>query len=255
LFVLFLLFALPVLAQVGGGSVVGYVADPADAVIAGAQVIARNLDRNVPTETTTNQLGYFEFPLLPAGRYRLEASKQGFQRSISAEFALNTGTRPRIDLKLVIGQVSESISVEATAPLVNATTTDLGVVMDRSKVDSLPLNGRDWRQLVGLQAGVVASPASSGGGRGGIEFHGSSSLGNNLLMDGVDMSFGEVNGSANDSSASVSGGSLINTVSVEAVESLRPRGAHFGRVWPLDGGVLNINHDQVRNESASRNAV
>lgn len=236
-----LLFALPVLAQVGGGSVVGYVADPADAVIAGAQVIARNLDRNVPTETTTNQLGYFEFPLLPAGRYRLEASKQGFQRSISAEFALNTGTRPRIDLKLVIGQVSESISVEATAPLVNATTTDLGVVMDRSKVDSLPLNGRDWRQLVGLQAGVVASPASSGGGRGGIEFHGSSSLGNNLLMDGVDMSFGEVNGSANDSSAGVSGGSLINTVSVEAVEEFKATGsafsAEFGR---SSGGVLNI---------------
>ena len=65
-----------------------------------------------------------------------------------------------------IRQITESVEVQATAPLVNATTTDLGVVMDRTKVEALPLNGRNFRQLVGLQAGVQSTPAGAGGGRG-----------------------------------------------------------------------------------------
>lgn len=237
-----LLCASPAFAQLGGGSVVGYVTDPGGAMVVGVRVTAINLGTNIHSNTTTNEEGYYEFPLLPAGRYRLEAEHQGFQKSTSGEFNLNTGTRPRIDLRMVIGQVTESVEVIASAPLVNATTTDLGVVMDRGKVNELPLNGRDFQQLVSLQAGVIANPSSSSGGRGGIEFHGSAALGNNLLLDGVDMTFGEVNGTASDEAAGAgSAGSLINTISVEAIEEFKASGsafsAEFGR---SGGGVLNI---------------
>src|SRR2546426_8721359 len=168
------------------------------AAIGGARVTATNQSTNEALSTVSNETGYFEFPLLPAGRYVLEAENPGFERARTAEFSLNSGTRPRFDLKMVVGQVSDSVEVTAAAPLVNATTADLGVVVDQSKVEALPLNGRDFQQLVGLQAGVYASPDSFNGQRGGIEFNGASAFGNNLLMDGVDMTFGENSGSASD---------------------------------------------------------
>lgn len=228
------------LAQIGGGSVVGSVIDPGGATIAGARVSAVQTETGVRRETRTNDNGYFEFPLLPAGKYRLEVEKEGFKRSSTAVFDLNSGTRPRFDLRMELGQVTESVEVIASAPLVNTTSTDLGVVMTNTKVESLPLNGRNFQQLVGLQAGVINNPASAAGGRNGIEFHGSTALGNNLLLDGVDMSFGEVNGSASDASAG-GGGSLINTVSVEAIEEFKATGSAFSAEYGRAiGGVLNI---------------
>ena len=227
-------------AQIGGGSLVGNVADPTGAAVASVKVSARNLGTNATETTTTNAAGYYEFPLLPAGRYRVEAEAAGFQRAASEEFTLNSGTRPKLDLTLKIGQVSESVDVTAQAPLVNATTTDMGVVIERGKVEALPLNGRNFQQLVSLQAGVVSSPSSAAGGRGGIEFHGSSALANNLLLDGVDMSFGEVNGTASDSSAG-GGGALVNTVSVEAIEEFKATGSAFSAEYGRSaGGVLNV---------------
>jgi outer membrane receptor protein involved in Fe transport len=243
--VLPLIWASVASAQIGGGSLVGNVTDPSGAAISGARVIVTNLDTGVSRETTANETGYYEFPLLPAGLYRLEAEQPGFRRVSTAAFPISTGTRPRVDLKLELGAVTEAIEVVAVAPIVNATTTDLGVVMQKSMIEALPLNGRNFQQLVGLQAGVLASPSSSAGGRGGIEFHGASALGNSLLLDGVDMSLGEVNATGN----ATGGGPLINTVSVEAIEEFKATGnamsAEFGRSI---GGVLNVTSKSGANE-------
>jgi len=111
------------------------------------------------------------------------------------------------DLRLVIGQVTQTVEVISSAPLVNA-TTDLGVAMDTRKVESLPLNGRNWAELVSLQAGVVNAPSNAVGNRGGIESNGSSSFGNNLVLDGIDMSFGENQDAASDKSGGAGGGSV-----------------------------------------------
>ncbi len=227
-------------AQIGGGSIVGTVRDPSGAAVVGVRVESHNQDTNEKQQAITNNEGYYEFPLLPAGRYRLEAEAAGFGRIRGAVFELFTGTRPRIDLQLEVGATSQTVDVTATAPQINTTSTDLGAVMTRARTDELPLNGRNFQELVGLQAGVVNSPASGAGGRGGISFHGSSALGTNFLLDGVDMSFGEVNGAAGFQSAG--GGSvLINTVSVEAVEEFKSSAsavsAEYGRAG---GGVVNI---------------
>lgn len=236
-------------AQIGGGSLVGNLTDPAGALVAGAKITAVQVETGVRQETISNEAGYFEFPLLPAGRYRLEAEKAGFKRSATATFDLNTGTRPRFDLRLEIGQVSESVEVVAAAPLVNATTTDLGVVIGRSKVDALPLNGRNFQQLVGLQPGVVNAPSSSVGGRGGIEFNGSPAFGNNLLMDGVDMSFGENNGAGDTAAGTGGAGALINTISVEAIEEFKATGSAFSAEYGrATGGVLNVTTKSGTNE-------
>jgi hypothetical protein len=242
-------------AQTGGGSIVGSVVDSSDAAVAGAKVSATNAGTNAVNETTSDNTGYFEFPLLPAGRYVLKVQAANFQTAQTEEFALNTGTRPRFDLKLAVGKITESVRVEATAPVVNATTTDLGVVMTPQEVEALPLNGRDFQQLVGLQPGAQASPITAVGQRGGLELNGASAWGNNLLMDGVDMTFGENPSSASDKAAgteiggaagSSSGnglgrGSLINTISVEAIEEFKTTSnafsAEYGRAT---GGIVNI---------------
>src|SRR5258707_3117163 len=225
-------------AQIGGGSIVGTVRDPSGAAVAGVVVESHNQGTNETQRATSNSEGYYEFPLLPAGRYRLEAEAPGFDRVRGTVFELFTGTRPRIDLQLQVGATNQTVEVTAAAPLINTTPTDLGVVMTRARTDELPLNGRHFQELVGLQAGVVNSPSSGAGGRGGISFHGSAALGTNFLLDGVDMSFGEVNGAAGFQSAG--GGSvLINTVSVEAVaefkSSASATSAEYGRA--ARGGV------------------
>src|SRR3954447_13444343 len=112
-------------AQIGGGSIVGTVTDESGASVSGVKISARNLETNIPQATLTNQSGYYEFPLLPASRYQLEAESTGFQRTVSAPFELNTGSRPRVDLQLKVGAVTETVDVKATAPLVNATTAEL----------------------------------------------------------------------------------------------------------------------------------
>jgi outer membrane receptor protein involved in Fe transport len=236
------------LAQIGGGSIVGIVHDPTGAAVPGVQVIAHNQETNEERTVSTNEEGYYEFPLLPAGRYRVRAEARGFKRIEGEPFPLSTGTRPRIDLTLTVGDLNEKIEVTATAPQVNTTTTDLGVVMNRARVDELPLNGRNFQELVNLQAGVNVGPSSSAGGRGGISFHGSTSLGTNLLLDGVDMSFGEVNGAASMQSAG-GGGTLLNTISVEAIQEFKSTAsassAEYGRAG---SGVLNITTRSGSNE-------
>src|SRR5690242_1814381 len=109
----FVWFCLPLAAQVGGGSIVGYVTDPTGQPVTGAKVTAMNPLTNVDQETKTNETGYYEFPLLAAGRYRVEARAAGFETTVRSEFDLNAGTRPRIDLQLKVGSVSESVMVTA----------------------------------------------------------------------------------------------------------------------------------------------
>lgn len=231
--------ACAIYAQIGGGSIVGNVTDESGAALANATVKATNIQTNLTNTTVTNAQGYYEFPLLPAGRYAIEVAAQGFQPAKIQEIELNSGTRPKFDFALKAGVISEAVTVTAGAPLVNATTTELGVVIDQNKVESLPLNGRNYQQLVGLQAGVVNAPSSSTGGRGGIEFNGSPALGNNLLLDGVDMSFGEVN--ATGGAAAGASGTLINAVSVEAIQEFKATGSAFSAEYGrATGGVLNI---------------
>src|SRR5215467_225736 len=104
-------------AQIGGGSIVGSVNDPTGAIVTGAKVSAVAVETNERRDTYSNDVGYFEFPLLPAGDYRLEAEKQGFHHSTTARFTLNSGTRPRFDLKLELGDITQSVQVADSAPI------------------------------------------------------------------------------------------------------------------------------------------
>jgi hypothetical protein len=228
------------LAQIGGGSIVGTVKDTSGAAIPGVRVTVHSQETNEERTAATNAEGYYEFPLLPGGHYRLTAEAKGFEKVQGAVFDLATGTRPRIDLTLQVGSVNQTVDVAATAPLINTTTTDLGVVMPRNRIDELPLNGRNFQELVNLQTGVVSGPSNSAGNRGGISFNGSTALGTNILLDGVDMTFGEVNSTASFQGAG-GGRTLINGVSLEAIQEFKSTASAYSAEYGRSGGgVLTI---------------
>jgi outer membrane receptor protein involved in Fe transport len=228
-------------SQIAGGTVGGVMTDQGGGVLPTVSVTATNRQTNQLSRTATNADGYYEFPLLPAGRYQITAELAGFQPARTEEFDLHAGTKIRWDRVLTVGPVAETVDVVRQASRMNATTTSLGVVIDQQTIAALPLNGRNFQQIVGLQAGVVNASESATGRRGGIEFNGSPALGNNLLLDGVDMSFGEHSGAASDVSAGAVGGALINVISVDAIAELKATGsafpAEYGRAT---GGVLNV---------------
>ena len=234
---LVLIFAGIAAGQLGGGSIVGSVTDPSGAAIAGAKVTAINRATNDHRQASSNAQGYFEFPLLPGGDYHLEIEKEGFRRSNTENFALASGTQPKFSIQLEVGTISQTVDVVGTAPLVNSTTADVGVVMNESKVESLPLNGRNFQQLIGLQPGANASPSNGVSGRGGIVFNGSTALGNNMLLDGVDMSFGESNGVAGASQVNY----IVNTISLDAIQEFKSTSSSFGAEYGrATGGVVNV---------------
>src|SRR5882762_7848993 len=126
-----LIAAFGLYGQIGGGSIVGTVKDPSGAPVAGVKILAHHEETNEERLVTTNEEGYYEFPLLAPGHYRLQAEATGFEKQRGAVFELAAGTRPRIDLALRVGSVTETVEVQATAPQINTTTADLGVVMPR----------------------------------------------------------------------------------------------------------------------------
>ena len=93
-------------AQIGGGSIRGFVTDASGASVPNVQVTALNLDTNVRNTSTTNDSGYYEFPLLPAAKYQVEVTHEGFRPARSAAFTLSTGTAPHIDLTMDVGATS-----------------------------------------------------------------------------------------------------------------------------------------------------
>lgn len=227
----------PAAAQIGGGSIVGNVTDQTGAAVPSATVKAVNIGTNAANTAVTNEQGYYEFPLLAPGQYVIEVTAAGFEARRSNEFALNTGARPRLDFALGAGEVKESVAITGEAPLINATNTELGVVIEQRKVQNLPLNGRNFQSLLALQPGVVNTPPSTVGGRGGIEFNGASAFGNNLTLDGVDISFGEHNGAGQ--SSGLSGFAYINAVSVDAIQEIKTSSSAFSAEYGrATGGVV-----------------
>src|SRR5215471_11996637 len=184
--------ALPAWAAVNG-SISGVIKDSTGAVIPKAEVKAINVDTNVTSATVTDSLGAYAFLSLPVGRYRLEVRASGFQRYEQTDIALNTNDELRFDVELKVGEVTQSVEVATTAVRVETVNTQLGDVISGSHMESMPLNGRMFTDLLGLQAGVVPqlSPQSQTFGnffgstqQGNVSISGQRETSNGFLVNG-----------------------------------------------------------------------
>ncbi len=142
------------------GSISGLVKDPTGAVVAGAEVVALEIDTGVQHAAKTDSAGFYSFPTLPVGRYHLEIRQTGFKAYRATDLVIDVNTALRVDATLELGAVTQEVSVSASAVQVETTNTQMGEVIGTSKMELVPLNGRSYTDLLALQPGVI--PVSSG---------------------------------------------------------------------------------------------
>jgi Carboxypeptidase regulatory-like domain len=181
------------------GSILGVVRDRSQAVVAGARIVATNVQTNFKQETVSAADGSFRFLALPAGTYKLAATAPGFQTFTTTGIDLKVNDKLSIDVALEVGTVQEEVRIEANAVQVQTESTQLGDVIDSKKMLALPLNGRSYIDLLGLQAGVAPSTAGTIGGdrpvsgnlqAGNISVNGQRETANAFLVNGGDVSEG-----------------------------------------------------------------
>jgi len=143
-----------------GGSISGLVKDPTGAVVAGAEVTAINTDTGVQHKAKTDAAGFYSFPSLPLGHYRVEINQSGFKAYRATNLVIDVNSALRVDATLELGAVTQEVSVSAAAVQVETTNTQMGEVIGTNKMELVPLNGRSYTDLLALQPGVV--PQSSG---------------------------------------------------------------------------------------------
>lgn len=171
------------------GQIGGTVTDPGGSVVPGADVAVKNLDTGLERKSVTSQAGVYFLPSIPPGRYSLTISATGFQNFVVPEILLTVNQARTIDAQLSIGVVQETVEVSASAVALDATTSSLGAVVQHRSIVEMPLNGRNFTQLVLLTPGaapVQQGQASTFVVTGGISpsVNGMRSRNNNFTLDG-----------------------------------------------------------------------
>src|SRR6266853_1149131 len=151
----------PLRAQTVSGTILGVVQDQQGAVIAKADVSARNLDTGAVRKTTSDADGTYRIASIPAGPYEVSSSAAGFKTEVRSGINVTVGGDVGVNFSLTVGAVSEQVQVTAEAAQVDASSSTLGGFVNSTTIRELPLNGRDWLQLSLLQPGVNGNSAQN----------------------------------------------------------------------------------------------
>jgi len=182
------------------------VVDPSGAAVPNATVVLKNPDTGLERRAKTNGSGDYEFLAVPVGdKYSVQAEAKGFEKSVQSGIKLVLNQKYRADFKLVVGAVTETIEVRSSTTQVDTSSTQLGDVIDDKKMTSLPLNGRSYIDLLGLQAGVVPVSSegaiadrkvSGNGDSGQVSVNGQRESANSFLVNGGDVEESVDNGAS-----------------------------------------------------------
>jgi hypothetical protein len=148
-------------AQAVTGNISGTVTDASGAVIAGAQVVVTNTATGVSTNLTSNDQGLYNAPDLVVGPYQVSASKSGFQTTVTKNINLTVGKQWVANLVLQVGQATQTVTVESAISQVETQSTAIQSLVSSHQMSNLPLNGRNFEQLLTLAPGVTPTPAGT----------------------------------------------------------------------------------------------
>jgi len=176
-------------AQSINASLSGRITDSTKAVIANAKIAAISADTNVRHETTTNGSGEYTLANLPPGSYRLEVEKEGFKKLVKPDVILHLQDDPALDFEMAVGEVTETITAQAGAPLLITDSATVSTMVDRTFVEDIPLNGRSFQTLIMLTPGVVVT-ATAFDDQGQFSVNGQRADANYFTIDGVSANFG-----------------------------------------------------------------
>lgn len=198
----FLLVSLPLIAQTPTARLEGNVTDASGSALPGVTVTALNTGTNNARTDVTDARGAYTIAALPVGDYKVTVELSGFSTQV-VPVTLTVGQVARMDFKMKLGTVSETVTVTATAPVIDKTTSEIATLIDAKTVENMPLNGRNFTQLAtlvpGVTRGIPGSNASGGGAGTDAETFRYSEFGgtalsvnglreqfNNYLIEGVD---------------------------------------------------------------------
>src|SRR5215813_352525 len=229
-------------AQTATGEINGTISDPNGAAVPGAIVKLVNQATKGETETSTNQSGYFTFVNLKPAAYVLMVETKGFKKSLTNTFSLGVSETVTQNVTLSVGEMSEVVEVSAGSELVQSASSELGTVINERTVEDLPLNGRNFTQLLTLTPGVTPVSTSQNSSIGGVEgnvgipgsgfvdpsFHGQQNRSKLYFYDGI------VN-------TNIRGPTYIVIPNIDAIQEFNVVGhdakAEFGGAT---GGVMNM---------------
>jgi len=189
--------ARPLWAQAESATISGTATDPSGAALVGATVQATNVATNSSQSSTTDSEGRFKISQLSVGTYTLQASLTGFKTVVHSNIVLTVGGSVIVDFSLPVGQVSQTVNVEAEVSRVETTSSEISTLVSPQQIRELPLNGRNFTQLLTLAPGVTTIPASQNlanfvvgrmyGAMDNYSVSGSRPTGQMFLLDGVDI--------------------------------------------------------------------
>jgi hypothetical protein len=226
----------------------GQVRDTSGTAIPNASVEVINDATNVRYNAETNDEGIYSVPNLPPGTYHIRVSKEGFKAIIHPDITLNVEDAKAIGFTLPVGPISDTVTVEGGAPLINTQDAAVSTVVDRQFVENMPLNGRSFQTLIQLTPGVVLT-TSNFSDSGQFSVNGQRAASNYWMVDGVSANIGiganssavPGNGLAGSIGSFSALGGTNSLVSVDALQEFRIQTSsyapEFGRT---PGGQISI---------------
>ena len=235
---LLMALGMALLGQTPTGSISGIITDSSGAVVPGAKVTITDVGKGISRSVTTDGRGRYQEPGLIPGNYEIQAQMEGFQTEIRRGIQLTVGMDAVINLSLQVGQVAQTTVVTGEAPLVETVTGTVSGLVDDRAIRDLPLNGRSFDQLIGLQSSTPmfhnrATTAATG--RSAIfSMSGARGNANVYLMDGT-----EVVGA---SYSNVTPGSILGkNMGVEAIQEFSVLTSNYSAAYgKRGGGVINM---------------
>ena len=212
---LVLLFGLPViaLAQQQLGTLQGTITDDTHAVLPGVAVTVTNLETGITRTAVTNDLGIYRVSSLDPGHYKVQAELQGFNTATEPDVTISVGATLGVNFTLKTGTVTETVQVAGVAPDIQTEKADLSAVVERKKIEDLPLVGRNVLSLAALQPGINGIPSAAdifATEQGlGLTANGVRETGNNATIDGASVNNGPW------------GGTVLLVPNVEAVQEFQ----------------------------------
>ena len=235
-FSLCLLLAGPLMGQTSAtASVTGVVRDPTNAVVPHAAITLRNQATTVERQAVANDAGNYSFLNVLPGTYTLSATASGFGQSQVNSFTLEVNQTATFNLVLPVGAVQQTVDVNAQGVAVEASTAELGAVVTQQEVVDLPLNGRNFSQLLALQPGASpVSVAQNGGGNGGLRAAVNPSINGQLNRSNLFLLDGMLDEAPLNNSYAIP--PIIDTIQEFKIQSHNDE-AQYGQVT---GGIINV---------------
>src|SRR6266403_974758 len=232
---LVLAVAVPLTSQTTTGRILGTVRDQSGAAVAGAAVVVTDIQRGTTRAAASDASGDYVVPELQPGIYKVRAEAKGFKTVERVNIVVEVAEDLRVDISLPTGQVSETVIVTDEVPLLNTTSSTLGGTLSNAEINDLPLNGRNYENLLQLRPGVERYP---GGGFSTTSTNGLRAEDNAYFVEGL-FNSEPYSGQAIINGAGIAGDSAtilpIDAIQEFNVEELAP--AEFG--WK-PGAVVNV---------------